>query len=136
MKINSKGAISVTLRNDDKDLRDFIDNLPERAGSDILRAIIRDGIKYQTHLPTNYQSNLSLLCKFKRYDLQELIQPFFGEEQQAVEEVEPVINVSEELDSINATPTTVKKDVKSDKKKSVEDAFEQNLGEFSIYRTD
>ena len=129
MKINSKGAISVTLRNDDMDLRDFINNLPERAGSDILRAVIRDGIEHQSLKSGISPSNLSLLCQFKRLDLDELVRPFYGDV--TVEKVSnPITTTNDTIEPVvNKEP--VKKKIQG---KSAEERADEIFGDITIYR--
>ncbi|MGA4519265.1 hypothetical protein ACPA0F_18565 [Solibacillus silvestris] len=78
MKINAKGSVTFSVRNDDKDLYDLIAKLPEGGGSDMLRALLRDGLAYQQLVTdgTVSTSYFNMLCQLKRLDAEDLLQPF------------------------------------------------------------
>ena len=78
MKINAKGSVTFSVRNDDKDLYELIANLPEGGGSDMIRALLRDGLAYQQLVADNTVpiSYFNMLCQLKRLDADELLKPF------------------------------------------------------------
>lgn len=80
MKISAKGAVTFSVRNDDKDLHDLIEGLPSQVGSDMIRAILRDGLEYQrvnSHRNAP-MSHLSMLCQLRKMNIAEVVQPFFA----------------------------------------------------------
>lgn len=71
MKIKKSGAVNISVRQRDIDLREFLDAIPDQYGSDVIRELIRDGIEYQKYarkgiVPDNrfsafYKLNYSML---------------------------------------------------------------------------
>lgn len=53
MKIKNNGIVSFSLRKNDFDLVDFIEAIPDGAGSDVLRELLRNGMEYQRLVSTN-----------------------------------------------------------------------------------
>lgn len=72
------------MRNDDKDLHDLIESLPNQVGSDIIRAILRDGLESQRQSNGGNapMSHLSMLCQLRKMNIDEVIRPFFADDMQ------------------------------------------------------
>lgn len=135
MKINSKGAVTFSIRSSDKDLYDLIENLPSQVGSDMLREIIRDGLEYQklVNNGTVSSSRLSMLCQLRRMELDEVISPFFGESLN--ESNMDAENGSENDNNISekGKPTPKPKKAQTPIEVDPEDAFDAGFGEVTQY---
>ena len=63
MNIKKNGSVSFSIKRTDFDLIDLIEAIPEGAGSDVLRSLLRDGMAYQKlvtdkQVPPNYLTML------------------------------------------------------------------------------
>ena len=127
MKINAKGSVTFSVRSNDKDLHAFFEELPDGTGSDIIRALIRDGLAYQKLLDEGKfnPSHLQMLCTLRRMNLDGVLTTYFD----AVIS-EPVKKVSKKAPKKDKsdTPSTQQNETTEQKKTGNDSVGKSNDG--------